>query len=336
LFVISIGRPLFLERYLNGIAPEYYLVFAVGLVAVGQLAYTFQPRLSWFRRLPVVVYFLFFICTGAYALANYYFDPAYAKAPDWRALGQVISAQVQPGDIIVQNFNEMAAIYYRNSAVPVMTLPKDYWARPEDTQTLAQLNRDYDRIWFIPAAPDFWDSDHYVEKYLSRYDDRQFERHISSFRLQLYVTPRGWASSIIPLNARVGNATLVGYRLQGLAKGTSTTAGPANLHVVLYWRAESKINQDLTVFVHLAAADEHVVAQQDHVPVDGTWPTTAWEPGELIVDAYDLNANLTPGSYSLIAGMYVPETLTRVPVSDAAGISQPGNRLVLSPITVVP
>ncbi|MDE3091784.1 MAG: hypothetical protein KGJ80_20620, partial [Chloroflexota bacterium] len=97
LYVISIGRPLFLERYLNGIAPAYYLAFAAGLAAIGN--WQLVTRASAFRFLPSAFCLLFFVGTSAYALTNYYFDPAYAKAPNWRALAQFIAARQQPGDL---------------------------------------------------------------------------------------------------------------------------------------------------------------------------------------------------------------------------------------------
>lgn len=345
LYVISIGRPLFLERYLNGIAPGYYVLLAIGIAAISHQPTAISHQLqtprsptgrSEVRGLLAGLSLLALVVLAGTALANYYFDPAYAKAPDWRALGQFITARQQAGDFVVQNFTEMSALYYRSGTLPVMTVPKDYWATTEDEKTLEQLNREYGRIWFIPAQPDYWDQSRFVERYLSRYDDRLLETNISVFRLQLYATPGEFAPSIIPVNARIGSATLVGYRIQGLTQGTTTAAGATNLHVVLYWRAAQKLEKSYAVFVHLADASERVVAQQDRVPVAGTWPTPDWRPGELVVDAYDLQATLAPGEYRVIVGMYDPETLQRVPAADANGVAQADARIVLFPMTVIP
>ncbi len=356
LYAISIGRPLFLERYLNGVAPGYYIVFAAGLAALWprpwtrnstQETATLRSRLtSAFRgggmtvsRLQwsaLAVAILFFVFTCGYALANYYFDPAYAKAPNWRALAQFITQRRQEGDQVIQNFNEMSAIYYLGGALPVMTLPRDYWAKPEDEDTLRQLNLERRRLWLIPAPPDFWDSDHFVENYLSRYADRELDTRVGEFRLQLYATRREFEPQIQPVNARVGQATLVGYRLSGLANGTTTLSGPMNLHVVLYWRPEQKVEKDWTVFVHLLDPSGRIVAQEDQAPVEGTYPTTRWQPGELIVDAYDLRANGSPGEYALVAGMYDPTSLVRAPALDANGTRLAEDRVPLTSMTVVP
>ncbi len=344
LYAISIGRPLFLERYLNGIAPAYYLVFAAGIGvlwdwAFGRRRSLANERVTSARRLtpwvlraaPIVLCVVFIFWTSAAALSAYYFDPAYAKAPDWRGLMQFINARQQPGDIIVQNFNEMAATYYRSSTTPVVTLPKDYWQTNDDEATLQQLNRDYARIWFIPAPPDAWDPTHFVERYFTRHDDLLTDQSVSTLRAQLYATPRTFESQIRPVNARVGQAILVGYRLEA-----SQVKRGGSLRLALHWRPVQQIQQDLHVFVHVTAPDGFVVAQQDGVPAGGTWSTRDWIPGESIVDTYTVSVDAAPGTYSLVAGMYDPTTLARVPVVDANGVPQTEDRIVLTQVTVVP
>ncbi|MBI5650631.1 MAG: hypothetical protein HZC40_09345 [Chloroflexi bacterium] len=315
LYAISIGRPLFLERYLNGIAPAYYLVFALGIVTL------IKP--DYVSRFTFSIVLLFFIAASTFSLANYFFNPAYAKSPDWRALMHLIAKQSQPGDIVIQNFTEMSALYYRPPELPVLTLPKDFQPTPEDDAALQKLMREYRRIWFIPAQTDWWDPDHVIENRLTRSADRVFETRVSVFRPQLYLTPREFEAKIIPLNARVGDATLVGYRVEGTR----------DVRVVLYWRAAQKIEKDFTVFVHIADANERVIAQHDGAPARGTYPTRAWQIGELIVDGRDLIVD-TSGTFSIFVGMYDPATLARVSVFDATGARLPNDRVMLTQITI--
>ncbi|HEX7594365.1 MAG TPA: hypothetical protein VF429_09360, partial [Anaerolineae bacterium] len=300
LYVISIGRPLFLERYLNGIAPAYYLAFAVGLAAM--LDYKLQITNYRLRLVPFAFLLFFLVSTSAYALSNYYFDPAYAKAPNWRSLAQFITARQQPGDLVIQNFTEMSPIYYQNGSPPVLTVPKDYLPTAADEKTLQQLNQDYRRIWFIPAAPDFWDPNHFVEEYLTRADDREIDTRVAEFGVQLYLTPREFSSRMIPVNARIGNAILLGYRVREATGGPQFTAG-ASFTVVLYWRASQPIAQDFNVLVQLVDASGRVVAQQDGAPAEGNYPTSQWRDGDLIVDAHELKVDAAPGAYTLVAGM---------------------------------
>jgi mannosyltransferase len=327
LYMISIGRPLFLERYLNGVAPAYYVTFAVGLAAIGNSPSAI--RNSVLRVAPISLALLFFFVAGAYALSNYYFNPAYAKSPNWRALAQFISEQQQPGDIVVQNFTEMSPIYYQHGTLPVMTLPKDYFATPADDKTLQQLNQNYRRIWFIPAAPDFWDPDHVIEKYLTRFDDRTIDTHVAEFSVQLYLTPREFSPKIISINTCIGNALLVGYRAHEFAGSPLRIPKAAPFTVSLYWRAERPIEKDYKVFVHLIDASGRVLAQHDGMPSDGTFPTSQWHASDLIVDTHELKADVAPGTYSLVVGMYDPTTLVRVPVASSSS-----DQVLLTQVTV--
>ena len=54
-----------------------------------------------------------------------------------------------------------------------------------------------------------------------------------------------------------------------------------------------------------------------------TYSVTAAEPGEVIKDSYlvPLNAELSPGSYELHVGLYLLETLRRLPVLDENGLT---------------
>ncbi|MDE3091413.1 MAG: hypothetical protein KGJ80_18760, partial [Chloroflexota bacterium] len=204
-------------------------------------------------------------------------------------------------------------------ALPVLTVPKDYWATPADEKTLQQLNNDYRRIWFIPAAPDLWDPDHFVEKFLSRTDDRAIDTRVAEFGLQLYLTPREFSPKIIPVNVRIDNAVLVGYRIRDIESSPPEVSSRAPFTVVLYWRAEQTIEKDFSVFVHLIDSSGRLVTQKDGTPAEGVYPTSQWRAGDLVVDAHELPPDAAPGTYSLVAGMYDLATLVRVPVADGKG-----------------
>ena len=339
IYIISIGRPLFLERYLNGIAPAFYLPFAVGINALRNTQYAI-------RNIALVTIAFSVLGISAYSLANYYFDPTYAKAPNWRDLVKYIVDHRQPGDIVVQNFTDDAISYYRQRLMPptptgqqpgcinsigylpVVTLPAHYWANAEDEAQTKRVNAECQRIWFIPAIPDWWDQSRFVENYLRRYADRELYRDYSPMSVELYLTPQTFQPKIIPVNARMGNATLVGYRLSPASISTNST-----MHVSLYWRTAQRIEKDFTVFVHLADDNDRLIAQHDGTPVYGTNPTSQWQPNELVIDGYDLTINSVPGKYTLIVGMY-DSTVTRAPAFDASGKRLPNDRVLLTSITI--
>ena len=66
---------------------------------------------------------------------------------------------------------------------------------------------------------------------------------------------------------------------------------PANgadwLRLQAAWRVNSLVGEELKVSARLLAPDGSVVASQDAVPVHWAYPTTAWRPGETVVDSYD-------------------------------------------------
>ncbi|HXV42858.1 MAG TPA: hypothetical protein VEC96_07335, partial [Anaerolineae bacterium] len=77
-----------------------------------------------------------------------------------------------------------------------------------------------------------------------------------------------------------------------------------------------------TVFLHLRNSDGATVAQQDGLSLAGAYPTSRWQPGEMVIDPFTLvlPADLPAGRYTLWAGLYQLETLKRLPVAnDASG-----------------
>ena len=64
-------------------------------------------------------------------------------------------------------------------------------------------------------------------------------------------------------------------------------AGPV-VRLALTWAAAQPISEELKVSARLVDAAGNVLVADDRVPVNFTYPTTAWVPGERIVDVYDL------------------------------------------------
>jgi hypothetical protein len=89
--------------------------------------------------------------------------------------------------------------------------------------------------------------------------------------------------------------------------------------------------QPWTVFTHLLAPDGHLVAGDDCEPGRGSYPTTHWQPGDIIVDEYQLQipADAPPGEYTLEIGLYDWRAGNRLCVS-----GHDGDAVVLVSITV--
>lgn len=111
--------------------------------------------------------------------------------------------------------------------------------------------------------------------------------------------------------------TLLGFDMVGGQEAGIRNQGlevrGQDLRLTAYWQAEVVPAGDYTVFVHLLDAQVNVVAQFDGPPAGGQYPTSLWDPGEIIVGERAING-LSPGRYTLQVGLYRPDTGERLPV----------------------
>ncbi len=116
-------------------------------------------------------------------------------------------------------------------------------------------------------------------------------------------------------------AMLEGFDLGGA--GEVTARPGARVPLTLYWRAAGPTPADLTVFVHLADPTDRTVAQADGPPAGGEWPSSAWVPGQIVIDRRDLviPREAAPGPYRVRVGFYDPATAAR------AGAGRPDGTL---------
>jgi hypothetical protein len=115
-----------------------------------------------------------------------------------------------------------------------------------------------------------------------------------------------------PLNYRLGDQiALIGYDLDRSA----AKPGEA-VHLRLYWQALQRLSADYTVFAHVRAFDNQIVAQKDSPPQSGAYPTSFWEAGEAVIDerVIEIPANAPPGKYPIKIGMYLPAAGPRLSI----------------------
>ncbi|RME36171.1 MAG: hypothetical protein D6793_06215, partial [Thermoflexia bacterium] len=102
--------------------------------------------------------------------------------------------------------------------------------------------------------------------------------------------------------------------------------------LTLYWQAERDIGEDYRVFVHLLDPEGNLLAQHDGPPRWERYPTRVWRKGDIVPDEHTLI--VPPGAGKeplyLAVGMYVPETMERLPVVGPEG-PLPERRALLPP-----
>lgn len=125
-----------------------------------------------------------------------------------------------------------------------------------------------------------------------------------------------------------GLIRLTGYAIQSEPIGASE-----RITVTLYWRAEKPVEYDYQVFVHLLNERGELIAQHDGPPRLGLYPTSAWSPGEMVVDEHPITVpqNCT-GKARLLTGLYSLETLERLTVKDWKGVEFPVRAVPLGEI----
>ena len=97
------------------------------------------------------------------------------------------------------------------------------------------------------------------------------------------------------------------------------------VNLSLSWRLNQKVQNNLTVFVHLYGPDGQLVSQDDGYPLSGLSPFWLWPAGQTLLDQRVLAwpDPSEPGDYQVGVGLYDPASGERLPVYDAAGAGQP-------------
>lgn len=147
----------------------------------------------------------------------------------------------------------------------------------------------------------------------------------------------GGESMVLPARAPLYNLGDV-VELTAVTTPEETAVPGATLPFTLTWATEQPPGVDYVVFVHLLAETGNLVATADGPPAKGNFPTHLWQPGDVVIDArqLDLPDDLPPGSYQVLAGWYRLDDLSRLPVTDEAGRPLPDNAIPIFTLHVAP
>ncbi len=135
-----------------------------------------------------------------------------------------------------------------------------------------------------------------------------------------------------PLHYRLGDQiALVGYEMEGEVFNVGC------LRLTLYWQALADMGEDYTVFLHLIDEQGQTVAQGDSQPRNSHYPTSFWSEGEIIEDEHSAcyRRDLEPESYHVVTGVYLVETMQRLPAFDAHGNRIANDQIVLQHLQTV-
>jgi len=252
------------------------------------------------RTAPVVV-----LLAGAWLLTH-----VHASWPeDVRQAVTTLNARLQPGDAILTGVPEQTGVFadlYKGRNRVLGLNPGDLGRDAQQAAALDRLMADYARVWWLPnwLPPAGSDIEQRLMRTGFRVEDVTFLPGAGSAggqRLVLYYFPSQ------PLQRMDVGVCFAGSLCLDTVELLAEVKAGDILPTVLYWRAARSVEANYQVFVQLLDADGRRVAGSDGQPALWTRPTTSWRPGELIADrhALQLPADLAPGQYRLIAGLYL-------------------------------
>ncbi|HNS50675.1 MAG TPA: DUF2723 domain-containing protein [Anaerolineae bacterium] len=100
----------------------------------------------------------------------------------------------------------------------------------------------------------------------------------------------------------------LGVELLGWSLSEHGAHGRAWAALRLWWRAPQGVDRPFKVSARLVDAQGDLGAAVDGEPVAWTYPATAWRPGEVVADAYEIpwHAGAAPGHYTPLVILYDP------------------------------
>jgi hypothetical protein len=99
---------------------------------------------------------------------------------------------------------------------------------------------------------------------------------------------------------------------------------PTSFEIKYYWRSLNALPLNLRVFVHFTDSNGVIVAQQDHWPLGGRLPTSAWTAGSIIRERYIvvLPGSVPVGKYKIQVGWFEPVRGARVRIVNSTVLNR--------------
>ena len=336
LFTFDLYKPAWL-KFLVVVLPPFHILIAHGIQNLAQFtrakvqdARCKKQEASRVLHLASCILLLgIYLTTTFQSLRNLYFDPACAR-DDYRQIAADVAALARPGDGIVLNAPnqwEVFTYYYPDRDVH----PAPYHPAPDEAQAfLAPLAGRYRRLHVLYWGDAESDPGRLVETWLAAHTYPTADRWYGRVRLATYGIASLPEDPAVALDARFGAE----IRLRGYALAGERFAPGDVLPVTLFWETQVPVAERYKVTVQLLDGAGQLATQRDAEPGAGLAPTTAWQPGQVFADHYGvpLPADLAPGRYTLIVGLYHVAIGQRLPVMLEG---QPvGDHLVLTGVEV--
>jgi len=197
-----------------------------------------------------------------------------------------------------------------------------YDGMPTNTWQAGQKVKDRRELEVLPGTPPGL---YHIEVILhALYKDQVLgPRDGSGLLLGPVEIPRRKPPTLTSLNIKHPQEAILGDKVRLLGYNMESGFRPGDgIHLTLFWQCLEDMDQDYTVFTHLIDEKQNIWGQKDNQPVDGFYPTSRWEVGEIVRDQYDIAipAAIPPSEYTIEIGMYARDTMKRLEIfGDSTG-----------------
>lgn len=333
LFTLSIGRPLYKDKFLLFVSPAYALMLAAATIGLVERLNTIV-RQRWLGWIVSALLLAGIITTSLISLLHLYYDPVYFR-DDYRGIAAYIQHTAGPDDAVLINAPSQieTVAYYHHGPQPMVPLPL---SRPMDkVQVQAELESlasRYQRIYGIFWATNESDPERFIETWLDQHAFKAVDQWYGNLRLVIYALPQTNTNAKQQPTDIVFGDTI---QLTGYTLGTQRVRPGDVVQLALFWQTNETISKRFKVFIHLVNEQGQIVAQRDAEPGGGAALTTTWIPGEVITDSYGVLLPIdTPAGFLAVRiGLYDLENGQRLEAKE--GEHSLGDALDLAQVEVI-
>ncbi len=249
---------------------------------------------------------------------------------DYRPLVRQVQLLAKPEDAVLAPYVWQQG-YFASYAPGPLKFYRGAETPDNGPASAAAIFAAHPRLWVLNYRADVHAPEVPLNAWLNRNAALAFEHWFGNTQLALFVraepAPDNWpALALLEQNISVEYSPPRAFMRPGEV-----------LYLNLRWLTAGRVENLDRVFVHFGIAEAAPVAQSDHELADGFTPISKWPPQHAAADRHALllPADLPPGQYLLLAGVYDSQTNVRAQVLAPSGCAS-ATTVCIGRVTVAP